>query len=72
MRPVHDNGKPDYRYSVTLEHIGHPKPRWVARFDGELIGHADENVSAWEICARHQEPRQAMLSNGAMMRPYEH
>jgi hypothetical protein len=33
----HSNGSTDSRYSLTLEHTGHARPHWVARFCGEWI-----------------------------------
>ena len=40
LHPVtQDNGKPDRRYTVTREWVGHPKPRFVVRFCDEWVGH---------------------------------
>jgi hypothetical protein len=57
MKPKHDNGKPDTRYTVTVEHDGHVTPRHVARFLGERIDAATNRRDAWAICTQHQRER---------------
>ena len=59
MKPKHTNGKPDTRYTVTLEHTGHPVPQYVARWLGEFIGSASISREAWSLCTDHQRSRAA-------------
>lgn len=57
MKPKHDNGKIDTRYTVTIEHDGHVVPRHVARFIGERIGARMTKQDAWALCCDHQRKR---------------
>ena len=57
MKPKHDNGKPDTRYTVTPEHDGHAVPRYVARFCGERIDAGMTRQDAWQLCTDHQRER---------------
>lgn len=50
MKPKHDNGKLDTRYTVTLEHTGQPTARHVARFLHQRIG--DAKLDLWQRRAR--------------------
>ena len=57
MKPKNDNGKPDTRYTVTLEGTGHPYAQYVARWCGTRIGAADTQKDAWQRCTDHQSAR---------------
>ena len=57
MKPKHPNGKPDTRYTVTLEGTGHPQALHVARWCDERIGDSDSKKGAWAICRAHQADR---------------
>ena len=57
MKPKHANGKPDTRYTVTLEGTGHPQTQHVARWCGEWIDSAATKAEAWAICQSHQHAR---------------
>lgn len=57
MKPKHDNGKPDTRYTVTPEHDGHAVPRYVARFCGERIDAGMTRQDAWALACEHQRDR---------------
>lgn len=57
MKPKHDNGKPDTRYTVTIEHDGYVVPRHVARFCGQRIDAAMTRQDAWQACTDHQRER---------------
>ena len=57
MKPKHTNGKPDTRYTVTLEGTGHPQAQHVARWCGVRIGAADTKQGAWAACTDHQSER---------------
>lgn len=57
MKPKHDNGKLDTRYTVTLEHAGQVVPVHVARFLGERIGASADKQHAWALCCEHQRDR---------------
>lgn len=57
MKPKHDNGKPDTRYTVTLEHTGQPRAMYVARFLRDHIGSATTPAGAWAHCIDHQRER---------------
>jgi hypothetical protein len=35
--PLTNNGKPDLRYRIGLEHTGHEKPHFVLRFCDEFV-----------------------------------
>lgn len=61
MKPKHANGKPDTRYTVTLEGTGHPQTQHVARWCGERIDAADNRRDAWAICTSHQYNRAQAL-----------
>lgn len=61
MKPKHTNGKPDTRYTVTLEGTGHPQTQHVARWCGERIDAADTRQEAWKLCTRHQYARSATV-----------
>lgn len=62
MKPKHPNGKPDTRYTVTLESTGHPQAQYVARWCGDRIGHAADKREAWQHCTNHHQARQEALS----------
>lgn len=57
MKPKHDNGKPDTRYTVTKEFDGRAVAHHVARFAGEHIGSHTNAQAAWELCTQHQRER---------------
>ena len=57
MKPKHDNGKPDTRYTVTLEHTGHHQAQYVARFLTERIGAGSTPREAWALACDHQRER---------------
>lgn len=57
MKPKHDNGKVDTRYTVTLEHTGQPRAMYVARFLRDHIGSAPQPAEAWAHCIDHQRDR---------------
>lgn len=57
MKPKHDNGKPDTRYTVTLEHTGHHQAQYVARFLAERIGAGSTPREAWALACDHQRER---------------
>lgn len=61
MKPKHANGKPDTRYTVTLECTGHPQTQHVARWCGERIDAADTSKDAWKLCTHHQYARSATV-----------
>ena len=62
MKPKHPSGKPDARYTVTLEYVGYETPQHVARFCGDRIGHAADKREAWQHCTDHHRTRQEALS----------
>lgn len=47
----------DPRYTVTSEYCGQEKPMWIARFEGEWIGKAEKESSAWLLCIIDQDER---------------
>jgi hypothetical protein len=57
MKPKHANGKPDTRYTVALEHTGHPQARHVARWCGDWVESAATKAEAWALCRHHQAAR---------------
>ena len=61
MKPKHTNGKPDTRYTVTLEGTGHPQNRHVARWCGEWLGASPDKQDAWATCRNHQANRSATV-----------
>ena len=65
MKPKHDNGKLDTRYTVTLEHTGRELPRYVARFLHQRIDDAATARAAWAHCVSHQRKRNQQHTGGA-------
>lgn len=65
MKPKHDNGKPDTRYTVTLEHTGQVIPYHVARFMGEWVAASADKREAWAHCMAHQRQRLEQHTGGA-------
>ena len=64
---THDNGKPDFRYSVALEFCGHAKPHYVARFcDDEFIGSSEFYSSAALLAIGHNARRKGAMIIEAM------
>lgn len=55
--PVTQNGRPDGRYSVTLEHCGHDRPHYVARFCGDWIGSSFSYSAAAVMAIGHNQVR---------------
>lgn len=47
----------DSRYSITLEHCGYVRRRWVVRFDGSWIGTAKNRADADRIKECHMAAR---------------
>lgn len=55
--PKHDNGRPDFRYTINREFIGFAKKMHVARFCGDYVGYADTVQGAAEKAREHQQMR---------------
>jgi hypothetical protein len=53
-----DRSSADKRYTVTMEHCGHPKPRYVARFCGEFLGSSIHYGSAVLFCIGNRSVRE--------------
>lgn len=62
----HDNGKPDYRYRIGLEHCGHEKPHYVVRFCDDWIGSSAFYSSAVMLAAGHNARRKGAMIIEAM------
>lgn len=54
---AHSDGSRDGRYSVTLEYVGHPAPKYVARFCGDFILACAESLDAWHAADKHTAER---------------
>jgi len=50
-------GKPDARYTVTLEHTGRDRPHYVARFCGDWIASSASYASATLAALGHDAVR---------------
>lgn len=57
----HDNGGIDNRYQIALEHCGHEKPHYVARFCDERIGSSAFYSSALMLAVGHNARRKGAL-----------
>lgn len=64
--PKHDNGKPDSRYTASLEYTGYSVPLIACRFCGDLIGAAPDELKASRIMADHKTRRDRELTGGAI------
>lgn len=70
MKPKHDNGRIDARYSVEREFTGAPRIQYVARFCGDWIGAAALQRDAWQMARDHAKHRAAEMTAPARKLPH--